>query len=80
MFEALRWLRFICCMAFCLDNHTVDRAISALLMYCRGDDIYNFIITFLLMAQTVSSLMTMQPNHIACEGPLLSLMSADLVG
>lgn len=78
MFETLRWLRFISCMALCLDNHTVDRAISALLMYCRGDDIYNFIITFLLMAQTVSSVMTMQPNHTECEGPLLSLMSADL--
>lgn len=77
MFETLRWLRFICCMAFCLDNHTVDDAMSALLMYCRGDDICNFTITFLLMAQTVSSVMTMQPNHTECEGLLLSLMPAD---
>lgn len=72
MFETLRWLMFISCMAFCLDNHTADHVISALLMYCRGDDIYDFIVTFLLMAQTVSSVMTMQPNHIEYEGPLLS--------
>jgi len=65
-------------MALCLGNHTVDRAISSLLMYGRGDDIYSFTITFLLMAQTVSSALTMQPNHTEREGPLLSLMPADL--
>lgn len=78
MFETLRWLRFISCMAFCLDNHIVDYAISAVLLYCFGDDLRNFIVAFPLMAQTVSSVMAMQPNHTECEGPLLSLMSADL--
>lgn len=78
MFETLRWLRSIRCMVFCLESHAGDSAVSAFLVYCPGDDMYNFIITFLLVAQTVSSVMTTQPNHAECGGALLSVISAAL--
>lgn len=76
MFETLRWLKSIRGM----ENHAGGSAsgVSALLMYCPGDDTYYVIITFLLVAQTVSSVRTMQPNHNERGRALLSSISAAL--